>query len=131
LDISGQLLLLDSGPTTGRRELNLLILVQILLGHWDAFFRASRDSAPRAGRSLNHQCCRKKNKKMQMFDHLVASKVLAHAITGSSSSRKTSRSSSCSSCNNWQQQQQLVRPLWQLVPPQQQLVRSQQQLQQH
>jgi hypothetical protein len=48
---------------------------------------------------LNHQCCRKKNKKTQMFDHSVASEVLAHATTNSSSSRKTSRSGSHSSRN--------------------------------
>jgi hypothetical protein len=44
----------------------------------------------------------KEEQKMQMFDHLVTSKVLAHATTDSSSSRKTSGSSSCSSRNSWQ-----------------------------
>jgi hypothetical protein len=55
-------------------------------GALDAFFCASKDSATRTGRSLNHRCCRKKNKKVQMFDHLVSSEVLANATTNSSSS---------------------------------------------
>jgi hypothetical protein len=33
---------------------------------------------------LNHRCCRKNNKKEWIFDHLVSSKVLAHATTNSS-----------------------------------------------